>query len=299
MSSESVGHRSPYFEKVDENPEYEVGKVLSQIGWDGSIPIDLIAICDTYDFEVRFSNIPEMQEIGRMKIVGDGDFHIVINTHETDCLDSFSSIQSVRRRQRFTLAHEIGHCIYKSHTDIELQKDLQNPSNPHSRTYAKQRENQANLFAAHLLIPGEAFKKLVKSVSLRNMGILIQKVSESFDVSIQVAAQQVARLVSFPCITIVFRADGTLLRQPTYSPDFSDTGLSYSRNQNLPQRTLAIKMLNGENPNQLDTRHYKDASIWFPEVPEWKAEKFSVTETSIKTGQYGVVSFLEIEELDD
>jgi hypothetical protein len=272
---------------------------LSQIGWDGTIPIDLIAICDTYDFEVRFSDIPEMQEIGKTRFLGDGDFHILINTHNTDCLDSFSSLQSMRRRQRFTLAHEIGHCIYKSHTDIGLQRDLQDPSNPHSKTYAKQRENQANLFAAHLLIPREAFKKLVKSVGLRNIGTLIQKVSESFDVSIQVAVQQVTRLVSFPCIAIVFQSDGTPLRQPTYSPDFSDTGLFYSRNQNLPQRTLAIKMLNGETPNQLDTRHYKDASIWFPGVPEWKAGKFSVTETSIKTGQYGVVSFLEIEELDD
>jgi hypothetical protein len=298
MSFDSAIHRNPYFEQVNEDPEYEVRKVLSQIGWDGSIPIDLLKICDMYGFEVEFSSVPEMKESGTTKFFGDGDFRIVINTYNTDCVDSFSSNQTQLRRQRFTLAHEIGHCVYKSHTNINLQRNLQNPNNPHSRSYIKQREEQANLFAAHLLIPCEAFKKVLRITGWRDVAILVQHISKNFDVSIQVAVQQIARLADFPCIAILFQIDGTPLRTPTFSPDFTETPLFYGKNQALPSGTLAYQMLNGNNANQHDKRKYRDASTWFPDIAEWKAEKFSVTETSISVGQYGIAAFLEIEELD-
>jgi Zn-dependent peptidase ImmA (M78 family) len=299
MSFNPAKHRNPFFENVNEDPEYEVKRVLVQIGWDGSIPIDLLEICDVYDFEVRFSSIPDMKEAGTTKFLDNGDFYILINTHNTDCIDGFSTNQTELRRQRFTLAHEIGHCIYKSHTDINLQKNLQNLKNPHSKSYVRQRENQSNLFAAHLLIPREAFKKVLRITTWRDAAILIQQVSESFNVSIQVAIQHIARLAEFPCIAILFNVDGVPIRTPSYSSDFTETGLFYGKDQALPSGTLANQMLNGNNSNQHDKKKYRNASTWFPDIPRLKAERFSVVETSIKIGQYGIASFLEIEELDN
>jgi IrrE N-terminal-like domain len=299
MSFNPFKHRNPFFENVNEDPEYEVKRVLAQIGWDGSIPIDLLEICDMYGFEVKFSSIPDMKEAGTTKILGDGDFHILINTHNTNCIDGFSTNQTQLRRQRFTLAHEIGHCIYKSHTDINLQKNLQNPSNPHSKSYVRRREDQSNLFAAHLLIPREAFKKVLKITTWRDTAILIQQISEDFNVSIQVAIQHIARLAEFPCIAILFDVNGISIRTPSYSSDFIETRLFYGKDQNLPSGTLANQMLNGNNSNQYDKKKYRNASIWFPDITRLKADRFSVVETSINTGPYGIASFLEIEELDN
>jgi|GEM_PF-6711703 len=298
MKSDRIRYRSPYFENVNEDPEYEVNKVLAQIGWDGTIPIDLIEICDMYAFDVKFDPVPEMKEEGTTKFRQEGEYYILLNTHGTDCEDGFSSDRTRCRRQRFTLAHEIAHCIYKSHTDIELQCNLQHPSNPHARNYTRKREEQANLFAAHLLIPRKAFKDFSRSIGWNNIAKLIHQTSESFDVSIEVAIQQIARLADFPCIAILFKQDGSPLRTPSYSPDFSETGLFYGKSQDVPSGTVAAQMLAGQKNSKQVQRKYQSASIWFPDMYEWKTEKFSVTETSISNGRYGVVSFLEIEELD-
>lgn len=151
-------YKSPYFENTNEDPEYEAGKVLSEVGWDGTLPIDVLAICEMYGLECFFEADPSMQEEGTTKFLRDGDFYILINTYNTDCIDGFSNNQTKRRRQRFTLAHELAHCTYKSHVNLQLQQNLTDKSNPHSKTYTKIREHQANQFAAHLLVPKKAFQ---------------------------------------------------------------------------------------------------------------------------------------------
>lgn len=294
MKSRSI-HRNPHFEKVNEDPEKEANKVLLQVSWDESVPVDLIEICDMSDIEVKFLSKPEMKEHGKTKFMDNGDFYIVINTYGTDCLDGFSSNKTKSNRQRFTLAHEIGHCILESHRDINLQQNLENPANPHSNEYKRYREEQANLFAAHLLIPRKSFKKLSNKVGWNNPHKLIQKVSQDFSVSMQVAVQQMTRLADFSCIAILFDESGLPIRTPTYSSDFSETGLFYGKNQLLPEGTIAYQVLKNSIPG--GSKKYRDASIWFPEQ-EWKADKYSVIENSIKAGKYGVISFLEIEEIN-
>jgi hypothetical protein len=135
MNLDQSKHRNPFFERVDENPEYEARKVLQQVGWNGALPIDLLEICEMYGFEVEFVSCPQMQALGTTEFYEEGDFKVIINTYNTDNPSGFSQNQTLYRRQRFTLAHEIGHCIFSSHTNVSLQRNLQNTSNPHSKTY--------------------------------------------------------------------------------------------------------------------------------------------------------------------
>lgn len=298
--SEQPNHRNPFFEKVDEDPEYEVGKVLKEIGWDGlSLPIDLIEICDMYGFAYQFTPCPEMEEKATVEFYGQGDFKIIINTYDTDKSDDFSENAVCRRRQRFSLAHEIGHCIYASHTDVALQQNLQNPSNPHSKSYIKRRENQANQFAAHLLIPRKAFDIRSRKFGWDDIDQLIQFISETFDVSYQVALQQTAVLADFPCLALLFKRNGSLLRMPSFSPDFKETKLFYPKWQNAPEKTGAKKLLGDSIAKDSVRKRYRDASDWFPNLPEWKTEKYEIIEISIPLGKYGVGTFLEINELDE
>lgn len=290
-------HRNPLFEKVEEDPEYEVRKVLSEIDWDGELPIDLNQVCDIYDFPYEFKPIPDMPEPGKTKLY-DGELCIIINTHGHDCSNDFSSKPTARRRQRFTFAHEIGHCVYPSHQDIALQRNLSNPDNPHSPTYIKMRENQANQFAAHILVPRQAFKRVVSNDAWDNITKLVPLVVEKFDVSFQVAIQQTARLAEFPCMAILFGTDQKPRRVPVRSPDFEDTNLFYSRNQEAPSSTLVASMLSGRTQDRQGRKRYSDASAWFPDAASWKAEKFSIVETSFNLGKYGVATFLGFTELE-
>ncbi|WP_404791334.1 ImmA/IrrE family metallo-endopeptidase [Altericista sp. CCNU0014] len=214
-------------------------------------------------------------------------------------MHGFSNNQTKRRRQRFTLAHELAHCTYKSHVNLRLQQNLSNKNNPHAKTYSKIREDQANQFAAYLLVPKKAFQKFSRQVSWNNIVQLIQKTSDEFDVSLEVAAQQIARLANYSCITILFDGHGNPKRVPVYSSDFQETKLFYSKSQVIPKNTAAVQMLSGSNQCQQAKKCFPDASTWFPDAPDRRAEKFSVVETSIKIGRYGILTFLEINEVEN
>jgi hypothetical protein len=290
-------YRNPYFEKTDENPEYEAGKVLSEIDWDGTLPVDVLTICEMYGIEYVFGSDPSMREEGTTRFRGEGDFYIFINTFNSDCPDGFSGDQTKRRRQRFTFAHELAHCIYKSHTDLQLQQNLSNKNNPHSRTYTRIREDQANQFSAHLLVPKKAFQQFSRQVGWTDIAKLIQKTADKFDVSLEVAAQQIARLANYPCITILFDNNGNPKRVPVYSRDFQETKLFYHKNQIAPEGTLAAQISCDLHQTQ-KVKKFSDASIWFPDEADWKTRKFSIVETSIKKGKYGTLTFLEIDEVE-
>jgi hypothetical protein len=55
MTFDSQKHINPFFERVNENPEYEANRILTEFEWDGTLPIDLLAICEANDFEVEFA----------------------------------------------------------------------------------------------------------------------------------------------------------------------------------------------------------------------------------------------------
>ena len=242
-----MNYQSPYFQDTDEDPEYEARKVLAEIGWDGSLPIDLLYICEMYGLECIFASDPSMREEGTTKFRSEDDFYIFINTDKTDCIDGFSNTPTKRRRQRFTLAHEIAHCIYESHTNFRLQQKFNNARNPHRKNYEKIRENQANQFAAYLLIPREAFQKFSKRYGWSDISRLIQQTANEFDVSMEVAAQQTARLSDYPCISILFHLNGIPKRVPVYSDEFRETKLFYPKSQNAPEGTAAAQLLSQSN----------------------------------------------------
>jgi IrrE N-terminal-like domain len=287
---------NPDLEDTNESPEYEARKVLAGIQWDGTPPVDLINICEMNGISYVFRSDPEMEEPGRVVFKSAEDFFIHINTNGTDCENGFSSDPSHRRRQRFTFAHEIGHCFLKSHTNIGLQANLSDKNNPYSNSYAKKRESQASEFAAHLLIPRKEFGKFSRRVGWGSMLKLIEKTSEEFDVSLKVSIQQIAKLADYPCIAIIFKSNGMPERVPVFSDYFQETNLFYPRDLQVPPRSLARSVLESDNLQYRGDKKFPDTTIWFPDIPDWKSDKFSIKETSIKTGKYGAVTILEVME---
>ncbi len=287
--------RSLHFAKKSENPELSANKVLSDYGeWDGSNPLNLLELCDYCDFPYTFEEtdaVPELSGISRFDTNGNRD--IIINTKNTDCTDNFSSITSQRRRQRFTLAHEIGHCIFATHCDPQLQTEFNNTDNLFSKDYLRVTEKEANEFASFLLVPSNFMKAHLKSINRLQIPQKIESISNHFDVSMMVAIQRFVQVETYALMAVVFNKDGKCLRTPMRSKDGEDLSLYFDKTQSIPSCS-ACETIFRTGEAFLSKKH-RDKSVWFPT----SYKKLEVTEHAFKLGQYGYAVILEVSEDED
>ena len=135
--------------------------LLSEIGWESPSDFTLLEIANYLNINIK--EVPIAGSQGRILINGSSAI-ITINsalTHE--------------RKKNFVIAHEIGHFLMHKNlisifSDTERTLSDWHTKGPH--------ENEANSFAAELLMPFDAFKSIInkKKVSFN----LIEKVSEYF-----------------------------------------------------------------------------------------------------------------------
>ncbi|MEQ8655894.1 MAG: ImmA/IrrE family metallo-endopeptidase [Hyphomicrobiales bacterium] len=116
-----------------------------------NIPVDVIAAAEAAGVRVSLGDLPDGVS-GKIQRDGAGRYFIVANKNEPPV------------RQRFTIAHELGHFIYHksligdgvSDTPAYRAPDQtvydQTPLEPHH-------EKQANAFAANLLMPRDAIRR--------------------------------------------------------------------------------------------------------------------------------------------
>lgn len=134
-------------------------------------PIDVRAIAKQLGLSVRVEPMEE-QKSGYLKRFEDGWVIGVNSLHHP-------------RRQKFTLAHELGHYILHRKTVGEVEDTTLFRADGYGE-YGIERE--ANLFAAQLLMPSDEFKKVVDIKERK-----INDIAEYFGVSalaVKVRAQQ-------------------------------------------------------------------------------------------------------------
>lgn len=83
-----------------------------------------------------------------------------------------------RRRQRYTLAHEIGHILLHSEYDWASSSDIPE--------FGQKLEVEAHWFASRLLMPNYGFKSV--------MDLTVKAVMEKFDVNISAARKRLEKL---------------------------------------------------------------------------------------------------------
>lgn len=138
-------------------PERQAAKVLEEAGWDGVLPIDPVRIAAHRGIEVlRDRELVGSTNSGRCVITDEGEKVIIVNPE-----DSFA-------RQRFTVAHELGHAILD---DCGIHE-----RNPNLREY-RQKEALANRFAAELLMPERQVREA------NQLGMDLEQMAEQFGVS--------------------------------------------------------------------------------------------------------------------
>ena len=114
-------------------------------GFQERLPVDVDGLCNKLGIEVNYVHLGE--EISGMIEKREGDKYIIsINASDP------------RTRQRFTLAHELGHYVYHKDKmgdgidDDRMYRSTDTGRYHNTRIGAKQ-ETQANQFAANLLMP--------------------------------------------------------------------------------------------------------------------------------------------------
>lgn len=131
--------------------------------WDGKLPVDVVAIAQKMGAHV-FSS-PSLGPLsGKVELV-DGLPHIYCNSAESTV------------RQRFTIAHEIGH-LALGHVSPEYAQHREDPASNFSGVVSPI-EREANAFAAQLLMPENVLEYAVNDERISD----VARLARMFDVS--------------------------------------------------------------------------------------------------------------------
>ena len=196
--------------------------VLKEYSSELTYPINIVDIARKHGFEVVGINFFDLEKEKEFKDLVSDKGHILGAVfidkenakilYNTELIEDgrFSGLSeeekkdNLRKRQRFTVAHEIAHCaLHMSPNDtlhIEFRNDQANNQNI--------RERQANIFAGELLMPTEIMLKIGKICNYR---FPIDSLSESFFVSRNVVRARIRSLVEtgvFPGAATMYETVG-------------------------------------------------------------------------------------------
>lgn len=139
-----------------------------------SIPVDLEKLAPCLEAKIHIESLED--EVSGMLVVSDGETHVVVNKNHHP------------NRQRFTIAHEIGHlCLHHKDGDqLFVDNKLavyHRVGSANSRAYTtpgatttSEQEREANVFAASLLMPEALLRSYIDSRQL--------DISDEFDISL-------------------------------------------------------------------------------------------------------------------
>lgn len=159
-----------------------------------AMPVDIVHILtsikanlveDDLTFLLANPKIKEMEEergeLCGLVLATKDDLNIFFKKYNVSLTDS-KTMQSYMNRTRFTLAHELAHCVlHAEHLErgyLEFRFDSKNIESIKEKTYEKL-EYDANIYAGQLLIPEHTLREVLDKLFLPSLKAL----SELFEVS--------------------------------------------------------------------------------------------------------------------
>lgn len=176
-------------------------------------------------------------------------------------------------RKRFAIAHEIGHFILHTGTQLILCDE----DDMHVWKESKTRELEANEFAASLLMPYEIFNRFIKTGQPTFDGI--SDVAKEFRTTLTATALRYVGFSKEPCALVISR-DGTI-KWYRKSDSFN---FHVRVGEKLSFDTFAFDFFDGvelpKDPDSVPARAWLAGEI---------DEESDIIEQSISLGNYGVV----------
>lgn len=145
-------------------------RALLNMHWDRRLPVDPIKLAHALGMQVKHLNpvnmSPEDYGISGYAAIENGQPVVAFNTAEHP------------NRQRFTVAHEIGHHIL-GHVRADAGRCLRDVPTNYSANVNQYIEAEANEFAAQLIMPEDAVRTLIE----RDRLTTVSGLADAFSVS--------------------------------------------------------------------------------------------------------------------
>lgn len=144
-----------------------------------SFPVDLEKVADTFGVKISYQDLENRELSGLLSISDDGAMIVVNAEHHLN-------------RQRFTIAHELGHYVLHANQGTKLFLDAIYHRSSVSSEGTDSMEIEANRFAAELLMPIHFLKQAIAEEEDRDLLIasngkdqrdLVKGLSTKFGVS--------------------------------------------------------------------------------------------------------------------
>ncbi|MFC1223409.1 ImmA/IrrE family metallo-endopeptidase [Pedobacter sp. BG31] len=250
------------------SPPLTAQKLLNDLGWLQPGDLSLEEIAFSLDGIIKYS--PLTGSSGR-----------ILMNKESAIITVDSNI-SYEAKRNWVTAHEIGHlCLHNGLTPLfsDTEKTLSDWYKNGSQ------EQQANDFAAELLMPSSLFKQ--KAGGHRLSISLIQDLAQYFNVSLTTTFLRYRLLGDFP-VMIVFIEDG-LVKWKQHTPGFPFEYLPYG--SKVPVYSVAGDLF--YHGTSADTPEKVDAIEWFPEDFQIKFKsQWKLWEQCYRVSENGILSCL-------
>jgi Zn-dependent peptidase ImmA (M78 family) len=211
-----------------------------------------------------------------------GKFYIHLNNAKYD----------LQGRKRFTLAHEYGHYFNDEHRN----KLKQGISLAHTADYSMFSRNpiekQANHFGSNLLMPKARFIKKCSKLEPGFESVLAMK--ELFNTSIECTAIRYISLDLFPCMFIKWNVDLTS-RYSSYTQLFSKLSGVGGKPIIKTDATYLEDVYETYEREFMPIGFVERATVlskWIATIPPGSRRDLVGLEQTIKTGDYGGITFL-------
>jgi hypothetical protein len=176
-------------------------EVLSEYGWDGSVPIDIDDLVE-YHFHVEILPLPSLRAAHAMEGGLTRDMSTIVV--DAELMEHYSN------RYRFTLAHEIGHRILHGQFIQALEWDTPESWKQfvlgYDRDAYSRLEAQAYRFAGYLLVPSDPLQAACQQIeaytlehgfNLSTMGAearpyIARQLTTKFEVSAEVIVKRLS-----------------------------------------------------------------------------------------------------------
>ncbi|NKF08281.1 ImmA/IrrE family metallo-endopeptidase [Clostridium gasigenes] len=245
-------------------PEQYAQDIVSS--FDLTPPIDLNKVCEKLDIKVNYEPLCSIEAL---LIVSRGKRNIILN----------NSKAAYPQRERFTIAHEIGHYIMPWH------ENLQQCDNVVDFKSDDDFECQANDFASELLVPKS---NLLEDIKHKKISIsLIKNLAEKYNVSLVVMARKVLKHTDAEAVVLIYWPNGKKYIQMmsgTFKEELKDGSIT---------KSSAHKLLTSYNTSA-EIKSVLDSSIWFKE----SKNTYIIVEESMLQNKLGRV-FTLLRKADD
>jgi len=244
-------------------------KVLQTLGITEPGEIDLEAIAWTLGVKVKFRPLDGCEA----RIIGKGDTAIVtVNSRSTP------------GRQRFSLAHELGHWEYHRGQYMVCRSDeIGDFSNKASAA-----EKRADNYAANILMPHYLFKPTIRTFRRLDFDV-IRKISDIFGVSITAAAIRVIDTGEFPAVLVCHNHSGRCwFNRSSLVPD------RWFPRSELQPESSAMDILFGQRASaQVSRLSSVSAEAWFD---RYDAHRYELLEQTLRVSASDILSLLVFED---